>query len=394
MSKASDMIVVGGGVGGLATALTIDELGKTVTVLEQAPKFEEVGAGIQLAPNALRVLDRVGVLDDIIEIATLPKRLVLKDISTAEELATLDLGDAFKEKYEYPYIVVHRSDLHDVLLKACQKKDNITLLNNQTVISAKEVDNGVEVTNKDGDIFTADAVIGADGLWSNMRKLVSDDEPVCSEYVAYRGTIPIEEMPNANLDDVVMWIGPNLHLVQYPVRREQLYNQVVVFKSYNYKPDSDDWGTPEEMDRRFAGAHSDAKVALSFIERQFRWPMYDRKPIENWTSGNVTLLGDAAHSMLQYLAQGGCQALEDASVLANSLQNHDNYHDAFKEYQEERIPRTAAVQTNARLWGDFLHAEDEYVLLMRNKIFAAHTPQSYDVTDFLYSYDAREKNKV
>ncbi|WP_340084067.1 hypothetical protein MHB50_14850 [Siminovitchia sp. FSL H7-0308] len=117
------------------------------------------------------------------------------------------------------------------------------------------------------------------------------------------------------MEDVVMWIGPNLHLVQYPVRRGELFNQVVVFKSYNYKPDSDDWGTPEEMDRRFAGGHPLVEKAISFIDRQIRWPMYDRLPLENWTKGNITLLGDAAHPMLQYLAQGGCQALEDWKTL-------------------------------------------------------------------------------
>lgn len=390
MSNVSDVMVVGGGIGGLAAALGIVESGKSVAVLEQAPEFGEVGAGIQLAPNAMAVLDRFGVLEDIFELAVFPKRLVLKDVYTAKELATLDLGKEFQERYGYPYIVVHRSDLHSVLLNACKKKpEQIKLFNNQVIQTAEECESGVVVTNQSSETFTAQAIVGADGLKSNIRKLFSDDELICSEYVAYRGTIPIEEVSDANLDDVVMWIGPHLHLVQYPVRRGELYNQVVVFKSYNYKPDSDDWGTPEEMDKRFKGGHPLVEKAISFIERQIRWPMYDRLPLDNWTKGNITLLGDAAHPMLQYLAQGGCQALEDASVLADNLKQSDNYHTAFQNYQEERIPRTAKVQANARLWGRFLHAEDPLTLIMREKIFKEHTPKSYQVTDFLYGYHKR-----
>ncbi|WP_339164519.1 FAD-dependent monooxygenase [Siminovitchia sp. FSL W7-1587] len=191
------------------------------------------------------------------------------------------------------------------------------------------------------------------------------------------------------MEDVVMWIGPNLHLVQYPVRRGELFNQVVVFKSYNYKPNSGDWGTPEEMDRRFAGGHPLVEKAISFIDRQIRWPMYDRLPLENWTKGNITLLGDAAHPMLQYLAQGGCQALEDALVLADSLLRQGDYSSAFQIYQKERISRTASVQANARLWERFLHAEDPLILIMRDKLFQSHTSRNYQATDFLYGYHKR-----
>lgn len=382
-----NLMIVGGGIGGLATALAAAEAGIPATVFEQAPQFGEVGAGLQLAPNALAVLDRFGVLEEIKKVAVFPKRLVLKDIYSGEELVTLDLGDKFKERYGYPYIVLHRSDLHSILLEAVKKKGTVNLVTNQTIQTAEQTEMGVAIANQNGEKFVGDAVIGADGIKSNIRKLLSIDDTVPSEYVAYRGTIPISEVAHANFDDVIMWIGPNLHLVLYPVRRAELYNIVVVFKSYNYKPNSDDWGTPEELERRFAGAHEDAENILTFIERQFRWPMYDRNPIDNWTIGNITLLGDAAHPMLQYLAQGAVQALEDASYLADMLKKHrNNYAKAFHDYQEKRIPRTARVQTNARKWGDILHAEDPTTILLRKTIFDSRTPYDYEITDWLYAH--------
>lgn len=397
MKNISDVIVVGGGIGGLATALSIvKKTNKSVAVLEQAPQFGEVGAGIQLAPNALFVLDQLGVKEEILNVSVLPKRLVLKDVYTAKELAVLDLTSGFQERFKQPYVVLHRSDLHRVLFEACQKHTNITFLNDQSIKNVQQENGYVTVVNQHGDQYCAEAIIGADGLKSNIRKHFSNDEPICSEYVAYRGTIPIEEVTSNGdvaMDDVIMWVGPNLHLVQYPVRRGELYNQVVVFKTYEYKPEGD-WGTPEEMQQRFAGAHPQVERALQFISTQFRWPMFDRLPIENWTDGAITLLGDAAHPMLQYLAQGGAQALEDAFVLGEALSTETSYEEAFKKYQAERQPRSAMVQTSARKWGEIIHAEEDITLLLRNAIFDSHEAENYEVADFLYNYFNTRKSEV
>ncbi|USG64333.1 FAD-dependent monooxygenase [Brevibacillus ruminantium] len=382
-------LIVGGGIGGLATALRVAKTGRTVHVLEQAREFGEIGAGIQLAPNATAVLDQLGVLDTIREFAVFPKRLVLMDALSGKELCALDLGEAFQKYYGYPYIVLHRSDLHRVLLEACMAHENITLLNDQVVESVWPLEKHARVVCQSGDEYLADAVIGADGLWSKTRKLFSDDTPVCSQYVAYRGTIPMAEVtPHAKLDDddVIMWIGPNLHLVQYPVRRKELYNQVVVFKSFRYKEDSDDWGTPEELDEHFGSCCAPVRHAVTYIQRQRRWPMYDREPIANWTSGRVALLGDAAHPMLQYLAQGGCQALEDAACLGEMLEAHgEDVETAFTAYQKDRIPRATKVQRNARVWGEIIHAEDPITILLRNTIMEQLNPRDLSYVDWLYS---------
>ncbi|KKI93436.1 3-hydroxybenzoate 6-hydroxylase [Bacillus sp. SA1-12] len=384
-----EVLVIGGGIGGVAAALASAEAGHKTKILEQAPVFGEIGAGIQMGPNAMAVLDRFGVADEIEKYAVFPQRLVLKDVYTAKELAALDLGDEFKAKFGFPYIVLHRSDLHRVLVEAAEKNPLISLVNDQIIETVDQNESGVIVTNQSGEQFSGKAAIGADGLWSKTRKYFADDEAICSHYVAYRGTVPIEEIStDANMDDVIMWIGPNLHVVQYPVRKGELYNQVVVFKSQQYKPDSDEWGTPEEMDAVFKGCHPLVEKALSFIQRQIRWPMYDREPIGNWTKGNFTLLGDAAHPMLQYLAQGGCQALEDASYLADMLQLHgENFEQAFLAYQKERIPRTAKVQKSARTWGEIIHAEDPVSILLRDTLLENIEAKDFDMIDWLYGYE-------
>ncbi|WP_078412139.1 FAD-dependent monooxygenase [Priestia abyssalis] len=396
VNQEKEVLVIGGGIGGVAAALASAEAGHKTKILEQAPQFGEIGAGIQMGPNAMAVLDRFGVADEIAKVAVFPKRLVLKDVYTAKELAVLDLGNEFKAKYGFPYIVLHRSDLHRVLVEAAEKNPLISLVNDQIIDTVEEDASGVTVTNQRGEQFTGKAVIGADGLWSKTRKYFADDEAICSHYVAYRGTVPIEEISSdAAMDDVIMWIGPNLHVVQYPVRKGELYNQVVVFKSQNYKPDSNDWGTPEEMDQVFEGCHPLVENALSFIQRQIRWPMYDRLPIDNWTKGNFTLLGDAAHPMLQYLAQGGCQALEDASYLADMLKIHgENFEQAFLAYQEERIPRTAKVQKSARTWGEIIHAEDPVSILLRDTLLEQTEAKEFEMIDWLYGYKKLPAGKV
>ncbi|MEA2466771.1 MAG: 3-hydroxybenzoate 6-monooxygenase [Thermoleophilaceae bacterium] len=376
------ILVVGGGVGGLACALGLARVGRRVRVLEAAPEFSEIGAGIQLAPNATRALDELGVLQPMLHQAVFPQELVYMDARTGERITSVDLGGPFVERYGHPYVVMHRTDLHSALLDACIADPGVTLETNKAVEEVEDLGDSARARCADGTSYEADCLIGADGLHSVVRRLMSDDEPVASEYVAYRGAIPFAEVsPHAGEDSMVMWVGPDLHLVQYKLRGGELYNQVGVFKSARYG--EPDWGAPEELDQHFGRCCEMVSYGASLLRRDMRWPMYDRDPIDNWTRNRITLLGDAAHPMLQYLAQGGCQAIEDAVCLAKNVDGHDDYETAFQAYQAERIPRTARVQHSARRFGDICHIHGVGIDL-RNAFFATKAPQDYEPLDWLY----------
>jgi 2-polyprenyl-6-methoxyphenol hydroxylase-like FAD-dependent oxidoreductase len=382
----TELLIVGGGIGGLACALAVAQSGRRVHVLEQAPAFGEVGAGIQLAPNATAVLDRLGVLKALSRSAVFPNRLVLMDAVSGTPITALDVGATFRERYGHPYLVAHRVDVHRVLLDACRGHALVTLETGKTVTEVEDVVDGARVTCADGSVYEAEALVGADGLHSTVRGLLSDDEPICSRYVAYRGTLPMGQVTeHADVDDVVMWAGPEMHLVQYPVRRGELYNNVAVFKSPSYVEGGDEWGGPEELDGCFGALCGGVRDARGMLVRHQRWPMFDRLPIANWTRHRITLLGDAAHPMLQYLAQGGCQALEDAVCLADALDRHEDAHDAFLAYQRERIPRTARVQRTARTWGEICHVP----LIgreLRNALLGERRTDDFGAVDWLYGH--------
>src|SRR5262249_51209960 len=314
------LLIVGGGIGGLATAVAAARAGRRVHVIEKSPEFTEIGAGLQLAPNATRMLDRLGVLEDVLELATFPKNLVMMDAVTGFPLTRLDLSETFRPHYRCPDIVMHRGDLLTAELKACRYDGAITLHSDQEAISVEQDADAVHVTCQDGTSFDCEAIVGADGLWSRVRKAVHDDgDPICAQYVAYRGTLPLSDAPpEMNLENMTIWVGPEMHFVQYVIHGGTLLNQVAVFRSHRYRPgceDRDDWGTADELDSAYAGLCPAVREAVRLVRRDRRWPMFDRLPIPSWTRGRITLLGDAAHPMLQYIAQGACQALEDAVCL-------------------------------------------------------------------------------
>jgi 3-hydroxybenzoate 6-monooxygenase len=387
-SSRIPLLIVGGGIGGLATALATARAGHPAHVIEKAEEFTEIGAGLQLAPNATRMLDRLGVLDEIRKHAILPRRLVMMDAVSGQEITSLELGRKFLEHFGYPYIVMHRGDLLAVELAACRASRLITLENNKEAVQIEDLGDGARVECADGSVYECDALVGADGLWSTIRKVVYDDgDPVCAQFVAYRGTIPIEEAPlDSELDSMTIWVGPDLHFVQYVVRQGELFNQVAVFRSYRYKEGSDDWGSVEELDEHFGKMCPRVRTAVARIKRNRRWPMLDRLPIPNWTRNRITLLGDAAHPMLQYIAQGACQALEDAVCLGDNLRKcGGDAGRAFLAYQEPRIKRTARVQGIARFFGEVKHVHGVGITL-RNALLAKHAADDFEYVEWLYGY--------
>jgi 2-polyprenyl-6-methoxyphenol hydroxylase-like FAD-dependent oxidoreductase len=382
------LLIVGGGIGGLATALAAARAGYLSHVIEKAPEFTEIGAGLQLAPNATRMLDRLGLLDEIKKHAIFPKRLVLMDAVSGRPITSLELGQEFLEHFGYPYIVMHRGDLLGVEYEACRQNSLITLENNREAVRVEDLLDGARVECADGSVYECDSLVGVDGLWSTTRKVVHDDgDPVPAKFVAYRGTIPIEEAPaESDFNSMLLWVGPDLHFVQYCVKAGKLFNQVAVFRSYRYKEDSDDWGNVDELEEHFSKMCPRVREAVAKIKRNRRWPMLDRLPIPNWTRNRITLLGDAAHPMLQYIAQGACQALEDAVCLGDSLKKHGgDAARAFPAYQEPRILRTARVQNAARLFGEIKHVHGVSIML-RNALLAKRMANDYEYFEWLYGY--------
>lgn len=384
-----EYLIIGGGIGGLATALALGNAGLPVHVIEQAEEFTEIGAGIQLAPNALSVLDDLGTLDAVMRTAVRPPQAVLMSAVAGEPLISLNFNDAFVAEYGYPYIVTHRSDLLAALLDACLRHNLITLENGKEIVDIFPAD-GVAVC-ADGASYSADAIIGADGVWSTVRqRIVGDDKPRYVGHVGYRGTVPIEAISDRiGKENVTWWVGPGMHLIQYPVRGGKLFNQVAVFNVDQAPDNPEDWGPPEELDRVFANTSPHVREGVRLLHRDRRWVLRDRAPVDNWTDGRVTLLGDAAHPMVQYLAQGACQALEDAVVLARCLvKSRPNIESAFTEYQRLRIPRTATAQRWGRSMGQIVHAQG-LMAGLRDELFAADAAAGNAYVDWLYRYDSR-----
>jgi salicylate hydroxylase len=379
-------LVVGGGIGGLATALGMSRAGLEVRVVERAARFETVGAGIQFGPNATRILDGLGVLEALMPTAVLPRELVYMDALSGERITSVDLGAGFRERYGHPYVVVHRGDVQRVLLDACRETGLVSLETARSVVAVEDLGDCARVVFDDATACVADLVIGGDGVNSVVRTVVSQDAPRCEGFVAYRGTIPVEEVAtDAGADSMVMWVAPGIHMVQYKVSGGRLYNQVGAFRSRRFLAGERDWGTPEELDETYGRLCGAARHAASLLDREVRYPMRDRDPLAVWSRNRITLLGDAAHPMLPVLAQGGCQALEDAWVLARSVALHaDDVVAALEVYEQERVPRAGLVQRQARRFADVCHIDGVGVEL-RNALFARHRPDDFGPCDWLYA---------
>ncbi|NMO03572.1 FAD-dependent oxidoreductase [Gordonia sp. TBRC 11910] len=387
-----DALIVGGGIGGLSTAYSLARQGLRVRVLERASEFGEVGAGIQLAPNCTRILDDYGLLDEARSLGVEPTRMVMRDATDGAELSSLDLLD-MRRRYGYPYLVIHRSDLHAMFLRACRRV-GVELLTEQHVVGYSTTETAARVELSDGRTEDAGVVIAADGLHSVARKLLVDDNPVSSAYVAYRGTVPADH-PRAcdvDLSEVTVHVGPGCHFVHYGLRGGEMLNQVYVFESPKALAGEDDWGTPDELDAAFAGTTEFVRDGLPHMWRDKWWRMFDREPLDNWIHGRIALLGDAAHPPLQYIAQGAIMAIEDGWVLGEHVARRRgdggvDWDGALAGYNAVRPAHCRRVLTTSRAWGELWHLGGE-PREQRNALLRVRDVYDYSFVDWLYSVTA------
>ena len=388
MTQPLHLLVAGGGIGGLAAAFVLAKDGHAVTVLEQANAFGEIGAGIQLGPNIFKMFEYLGLTAAVNRVAFFPTGLGMNDVRTGEKVVRVPLGETAIAAYGYPYGVIYRADLHGVFLEACKGLPNIVLRTSSKVESFTQYDTGVRMQLAGGEVLQGDALIGADGLWSRIREVVvGDGKPRVSGHIAYRAVLKREDVPpHLWSDDVLLWGGEKTHLVHYPLRRGELFNLVAVFHSNKYDEGWNTFGDTAELNERFAHAVPQVRELLDRIETWKMWVLCDREPVKNWTDRRVTLLGDAAHPMLQYLAQGAGQAIEDAVVLGAALRfTRNDVAQAFNKYQQQRYLRTGRVQLTARFYGDIYHAAGVQREL-RNQLFQSGT-ESAGFAGLKWMYD-------
>ena len=388
--SAAPVIVAGGGIGGLAAALALAQRGFRVKVLEQTAEIGEIGAGVQLAPNAFAAFDALGVGPQARGRAVYNDRLVMMDAIDESVVAEIPTGDAFRTRFGNPYAVIHRADVHLSLLEGVRALPGVELQTSTRVVGFEPADDGVVVFDAEGGTHRGLALVGCDGVKSAVRAQTVGDEVRVSGHVVYRAVVDVEDFPeDLRWNAAAVWVGPNCHLVHYPLRGGDQYNVVVTFHSRKPETWSVSEGSQAEVLSYFEGIAARPRRLLHLPKSWKRWATADRTPIAQWTHGRATLLGDAAHPLLQYLAQGACMALEDAVTLGRALAACDDDLDAaFALYQRSRVARTARVVLMTREMGRIYHAHG-IERIVRNELWRGRSPERfYDALEWLYGWTA------
>jgi salicylate hydroxylase len=346
MTKKQRILIAGAGLGGLTAALALLRDGHDVQVYEQAPQLGEVGAGLQLSANATRVLSLLGVDPAVRALASVPAGKQVRLWNTGQTWKLFDLGGESIAQYGHPYYTLYRPDLHKVLIDAVRTiaPDSVTL--GARSLGFESTDSGVTLLLEDGRRITGDLLIGADGVHSRIRHgLFGPDEPVFSGCVAWRGVIPAQRLPERLRAPIgTNWIGPGGHVIHYALRRGELVNFVGIVERDDWQVES--WtaaGTVEECLKDFAGWNEDVHTLIRNVPTPFKWALMVRDPLQQWSRGRVTLLGDACHPTLPFLAQGACMAIEDGFMVARALRETHDPVRALVRYQDARVERTTKI---------------------------------------------------
>ena len=388
VQSALPVLVSGGGIGGLAVALALVRQGFQVRVFEQAPEVGEIGAGIQLGPNAFHAFDALGVGDKARGRAVYTDHMVMHDAIDEYRVGIIPTGEAFRQRFGNPYAVIHRVDVHKSLLEGAVETGRVGFQTSTRIERVEQDADSVTVFDQHGHSHRGQALIGADGVKSVVRQQYVNDPARVTGHVVYRAVVDKADFPeDLQWNAASIWVGPNCHLVHYPLRGGEQYNVVVTFHSRQQEEWGVTEGSKEEVQSYFQGICPKARQLIDLPKTWKRWATADREPIGQWTFGRATLLGDAAHPTTQYMAQGACMAMEDAVTLGEALRVHGNdWTKALDLYQRSRVARTARIVLSSREMGRIYHAKG-VERLVRNDLWKGRSPERfYDAMEWLYSW--------